>query len=245
MNPEDADIMPKILEIIKQSEQSDDNDTIPPIATNSDYSAPKAGIYSCLQNFTNVDILTNDNAVQCYSCTRDVFELNSLPLKLLQQDYPEEEEEWRKKNKLDLLPAQDRDPLKKHKIPLVKRPSSKQFLILEPPETLTIHLKRFYVTNRGTGIKINTWIEFPVEIDITPYVKPTPAPNSYIYSLYGVCCHSGGLNGGHYIAYTKLKYSDGSRGDWYYISDSNCHQVTLSEVLKSSAYLLFYEKISQ
>jgi len=88
-------------------------------------------------------------------------------------------------------------------------------------------------------------VPFPLEIDITPYVIPNEqvtVPSVNLYSLYGVVNHSGGLNSGHYTAYTRLKQKDGERGNWYYISDSSFHQVTISEVLKSSAYILFYER---
>jgi len=135
-------------------------------------------------------------------------------------------------------------------IPLVKRASTKQLLILDAPNILTIHLKRFYITNSGQGVKISTYISFPLQLDITPYIKPTEYSKNEIsngtkkmniYNLYGVCNHSGGLNGGHYTAYSRLKQKDGSRGDWHFISDGNWYPVSTAEVLNSSAYILFYE----
>jgi ubiquitin C-terminal hydrolase len=40
----------------------------------------------------------------------------------------------------------------------------------------------------------------------------------YVYSLYGVVCHSGSMGGGHYIAYTKYEYK--GQNYWFYMSDS-------------------------
>jgi len=97
-------------------------------------------------------------------------------------------------------------------------------------------------------------------LDISPYVKPDYqqyGDKSYKYRLYGACHHLGNLNGGHYVAYTRLKLKDGntfividlkklllgSRGDWYYISDSDWHVVDFAAVLSSAPYILFYEMI--
>jgi hypothetical protein len=56
------------------------------------------------------------------------------------------------------------------------------------------------------------------------------------YHLYGIVEHSGGMNGGHYVAYVKRSKV------WWYISDSSVRQVSTEQVLKSQAYMLFYEQ---
>jgi len=213
-------------------------------------------LLSCLHYFTDCEVLKDDNCVDCYECTRKLFEYGNLPLEPLIQDYPEEERLFLQRNdKLpiisDRLIRESGEKKKWTKIPLLKRISTKQILITSAPKILTIHLKRFYFTNRGQGVKISTFIPFPLELELSPYIlsdfsekyenpyEDTPKR----YSLYGVCNHSGGLNGGHYTAFTRIKLKEGSRGDWYYISDQNYHQVRVEEVLKSSAYLLFYELI--
>lgn len=105
-----------------------------------------------------------------------------------------------------------------------------------------------------------------------------------VYSLYGVVVHSGGMQNGHYTAYTRTRttkatptgskqetklpdseeqtmfpdsekeqsfeppsckdfdYSS-TQGQWHYASDSHVKTATESEVLKSQAYLLFYERL--
>lgn len=124
-----------------------------------------------------------------------------------------------------------------------------------------------------------------------------------LYSLYGVVEHSGGMHGGHYTAYVRVRsppcsptsitgkhdlnsltdpskttvHSDkdmtpqisppnlelvcgntdvidesengtsfdlsSTKGHWYYISDSHVRTATENEVMKSQAYLLFYERL--
>lgn len=59
------------------------------------------------------------------------------------------------------------------------------------------------------------------------------------------------MRGGHYVGYVRCQQDeicedirkDGSRkSPWYYIRNSHVKRVSLSEVLYSEAYLLFYEK---
>jgi len=45
-----------------------------------------------LHNFTDTEILTAENAVECYPCSRKTFEHANLPLDLLVNDHFHEEE---------------------------------------------------------------------------------------------------------------------------------------------------------
>jgi ubiquitin carboxyl-terminal hydrolase 16/45 len=72
-----------------------------------------------------------------------------------------------------------------------------------------------------------------------------------VYRLLGVVEHSGTMRGGHYIAYVRGDARGKGRADkeqggsvWYYASDAHVQEVSLEEVLRCDAYLLFYEKIS-
>ena len=79
----------------------------------------------------------------------------------------------------------------------------------------------------------------------------------YEYRLLGVVEHSGSMRMGHYIAYVrggersggqankKERGGGGGGGVWYYASDASIREVSLDDVLKSDAYILFYEKIKQ
>ena len=103
-----------------------------------------------------------------------------------------------------------------------------------------------------------------------------------MYSLYGVVEHSGGMNGGHYTAFVKVRdtpvkgmldkissvnqltsflkdmwsrkpnnksravpsqHSPAPDGTWFYISDTHVSRVTEADVLRSQAYMLFYERL--
>lgn len=52
------------------------------------------------------------------------------------------------------------------------------------------------------------------------------------------------MRGGHYVAYVK----GGAKGNtdncsWYHASDAYVREVSLEEVLKCEAYILFYEEM--
>jgi len=47
-------------------------------------------------------------------------------------------------------------------------------------------------------------VNFPIHnLDLTKYVKSKDGP-SYVYDLYAISNHYGGLGGGHYTAYCKV-----------------------------------------
>ena len=57
------------------------------------------------------------------------------------------------------------------------------------------------------------------------------------YRMYAMVCHSGVLGGGHYVSYSR---SDDNK--WYCHNDSACKEVPESNIDKSSAYILMYER---
>lgn len=73
----------------------------------------------------------------------------------------------------------------------------------------------------------------------------------YEYHLVGLVEHSGTMRGGHYVAYVRGgQRNSGKGGDkenegstWYQASDAYVREVSLDEVLRCEAYILFYEKI--
>ena len=99
-------------------------------------------------------------------------------------------------------------------------------------EVFIIHLKRFR-NNR----KIENYVEFPIEgLDLSDFLPKTE--EKYIYDLFAVANHIGGLHGGHYFAYCK-NYRD---GEWYEFNDSNVSIIEKKKVVSNNAYVLFYKK---
>jgi len=104
------------------------------------------------------------------------------------------------------------------------------------PNKLCIQLKRFKKDLHVS--KITKLIQFPIR-DLK--LKQFYNDESIQYNLYGVVHHSGSLNGGHYIAYTKNFMTN----DWYEFNDAYVSQIkNVDSIVNSGAYLLFYEKIN-
>ncbi|XP_055910478.1 ubiquitin carboxyl-terminal hydrolase 16 isoform X2 [Eupeodes corollae] len=91
--------------------------------------------------------------------------------------------------------------------------ATKQFLISSPPAVLILHLKRFQIGQRCIFSKLTRHVEFPMVLDIAPFCgsKVKNLPNidrkqkKLVYALYGIVEHSGGMYGGHYTAYVKVR----------------------------------------
>ena len=60
----------------------------------------------------------------------------------------------------------------------------------------------------------------------------------HLYDLYGVSNHFGTLNGGHYTATVKNFVS----GQWHYMNDSSCTDVSEDQVITPASYMLFYRR---
>jgi len=116
--------------------------------------------------------------------------------------------------------------------------ATKKFDVFKAPTVLVVHLKRFQSINRYWREKLSTTVAFPITgLDLSPWIvlKDEAPP---IYDLYAVSNHMGGLHGGHYTAYAK-NFLDNK---WYCFDDSNAYAVSDSQVISSSAYVLFYRK---
>jgi ubiquitin C-terminal hydrolase len=99
---------------------------------------------------------------------------------------------------------------------------------------LAIDFKRFNSRNHKNQI----FIDFPLDnLDLTNYVIGYKK-KSYIYELYGICNHSGGVHGGHYTCYVK-----NANEKWYHFNDTIVTEVTnLNDLITPKAYCLFYRK---
>ncbi|CAO3672198.1 unnamed protein product [Umbelopsis vinacea] len=100
------------------------------------------------------------------------------------------------------------------------------------PPVLHLQLKRFeFDMMREMTVKINDRHEFPLEIDLEPYLSPgadKSMPHKYI--LQGVLVHSGDLSGGHYFAFVKPTRD----ATWLKFDDDRVTPATLKEVLEEN-----------
>uniref|UniRef100_A0A7N0R8J2 Uncharacterized protein n=1 Tax=Kalanchoe fedtschenkoi TaxID=63787 RepID=A0A7N0R8J2_KALFE len=112
----------------------------------------------------------------------------------------------------------------------------KRLSVQQPPNILTIALKRFQSGRFG---KLNKRVTFPETLDLSPYMT-NPVDGTDVYSLYAVVVHIDMLNAsyfGHYICYIK-----DFRGNWYGVDDCKVVPVDLDEVFSQGAYMLLYSR---
>ncbi|XP_019394379.1 PREDICTED: ubiquitin carboxyl-terminal hydrolase 30 [Crocodylus porosus] len=92
----------------------------------------------------------------------------------------------------------------------------------------------------------------------SPSLLPSPIPFPlasvpdcssavYLYRLMAVVVHHGDMHSGHFVTYRRSPSSPKSplsvSNQWLWISDDTVRKASLQEVLSSSAYLLFYERV--
>jgi ubiquitin C-terminal hydrolase len=105
---------------------------------------------------------------------------------------------------------------------------SKRFTYL--PRILIIHLKRF-----GTS-KIERFIEYPAELNLSAYAAPRCHPH---YQLFSVCAHHGAsTDSGHYSACGEVK------GSWYRMDDDSVSRMeNINDIVQRDAYILLYKRL--
>ncbi|XP_017788014.1 PREDICTED: ubiquitin carboxyl-terminal hydrolase 48-like [Habropoda laboriosa] len=98
---------------------------------------------------------------------------------------------------------------------------ARRFIRLESlPETLNIQLMRFvFHRDSGQKRKLNSFIQFPEDLDMSEYVRCPP--QTHFYSLVAVLSHKGpSAHSGHYIANIC-----NSNGEWYQFSDDKVERM--------------------
>ncbi|XP_068228598.1 ubiquitin carboxyl-terminal hydrolase 20-like isoform X1 [Palaemon carinicauda] len=112
--------------------------------------------------------------------------------------------------------------------------------VIQLPEVLIIHLKRFRHEYMFSS-KISQYVSFPLHgLDLMPFLHKDCSSEVNIYDLYAVICHHGTAGGGHYTAYCQ----NWSNGRWYEFDDQYVTEVSPETVAKCEAYVLFYKKSS-
>jgi ubiquitin carboxyl-terminal hydrolase 8 len=106
------------------------------------------------------------------------------------------------------------------------------------PQILIIDLKRW----NGQLRKNQVLVDMPlVDLDLSAYVRGYNAA-SFVYDLYGVCNHSGGVLGGHYTAYIKAANASATSSAWYAFNDTLVSPLADDKVITPYAYCFFYRK---
>ena len=101
------------------------------------------------------------------------------------------------------------------------------------PSVMIIDLKRWHEYKH----KLHQLVSVPlVDADFSKYIKGYN-PASYVYDLFGVCNHGGGVGGGHYTATIK-----NANGKWYEINDTLVNEIKEDKVISAHSYCLFYRK---
>lgn len=119
------------------------------------------------------------------------------------------------------------------------------------PSQLIIHLKRFGRDRiDGPLTKITTPVDFPLELDLNPYLARPHSGTTY--DLCGVVNHHGGLGGGHYTAHALVMPVDhdgagqpSAGGEWCAFNDSRVSRSSANEVDYGAGYILFYQRREQ
>jgi ubiquitin C-terminal hydrolase len=95
------------------------------------------------------------------------------------------------------------------------------------PNILVIDIKRFNSNN----VKNQILVDFPVEdLNLSKYVIGYKK-DSYVYTLYGICNHSGNVFGGHYTSYVK-----NANDKLYHFNDTNVSELKdITQLVSSTA----------
>eukprot|EP00040_Diaphanoeca_grandis_P026009 m.144943 g.144943 ORF g.144943 m.144943 type:complete len:616 (+) comp30403_c0_seq1:309-2156(+) len=130
-----------------------------------------------------------------------------------------------------------------------RRPATKRMSMSKLPMVVVFHLKRFEHGKEAS--KITTPVKFPEQLDMKPYLAESIATSNgevdasteidgpFSYSLYCVVNHHGTLANGHYTNYIR-QASPG--GQWFLCDDETIQMVSITDVLASEGYMLFYIK---
>jgi ubiquitin C-terminal hydrolase len=99
------------------------------------------------------------------------------------------------------------------------------------PKILIITFKRF--SHCGSK-KNDKFVDFPLKnLNLSRYVKGYNS-EKYVYDLFGVANHYGGIENGHY---TSISFDSAK---WTYYNDEASYDIKSDEIVSNYAYCLFY-----
>lgn len=114
--------------------------------------------------------------------------------------------------------------------------ATKRFSLERAPVVLCIQLKRFNVM----GGKLSKQIQIIQNLDLQKHLAKSGNPSqNCFYKLVSMVTHLGGsASGGHYTAIGLAP-----NGNYYNFDDSYVNTISTESVLKTNAYVLFYELV--
>ena len=114
----------------------------------------------------------------------------------------------------------------------------KEIKISQPSNVLILSLQRI---NERTQKKNLSQVKFSEKLSLKKYVDSDCGfYNESQYELFGITCHKGRINFGHYYTFIKI-----NERDWYEFNDSKVTYVGREiNTISSSVYALFYQKKS-
>ena len=90
-------------------------------------------------------------------------------------------------------------------------------------------------------------MDYPEHLNLNEYCFNNSDKQNNKFTLFGVICHFGNLNGGHYINYTRrIRHINDEHiyTPWYRCNDEVVNQVSHDEVINNKlAYILFYHRV--
>lgn len=119
-----------------------------------------------------------------------------------------------------------------------KTDARKNQMLWSLPEVLIIQLKRFELNK-----KIDTVVDFPLQLDMQNYVVPEVKSQNTKYELYATVNHYGALGGGHYIATCKSINPQNNSSRWVRFDDADFTEIDENSLINPTAYILFYQKV--
>jgi ubiquitin C-terminal hydrolase len=101
------------------------------------------------------------------------------------------------------------------------------------PTYMMVVIKRFNNQLKKLGVHVDIPL---VGVSFEKYVCGYNSA-SYVYDVYGVCVHRGGVNSGHYYCNVL-----GDDGRWRQMNDTSVRIIEEGEVVDANAYCIFYRK---
>ncbi|GMF47313.1 unnamed protein product [Phytophthora fragariaefolia] len=156
-------------------------------------------------------------------------------------------------------------------IPRSRGDCHKRLQFSRSPDVFCFHLNRKVYRRTGGAVKLETYVEFPLELDMSVYCRYELDSVSEQKLVNGVTRSASGLSRRpvtssppfnettkqQYLLYDLTAvilhhgnercghftaYRRASPSQWFFVSDESVREATVAEVLSSCAYMLFYER---